>query len=103
MYYGILLVTAVAFSCATEFVPEINEYLMLVPFSTEFKVALTATMVFDYVGCWTIEKALKTFFSDFKPKDIAVRRPDQLERERKRLQLEQEEKDRETERKAGKV
>ncbi len=50
-------------------------------------------MVVDYVGCWIVEKVLKTTFSDFRPKDIAVRREDQIrsEEERKeRERLEQE-------------
>lgn len=97
MYWGIVLVTSVAFSCATEFVPEINEKLQLTPFTTEFKVKLVVTMIADYVGCWTCEKILKTLFSDYKPKDIAVRRPDQLEREQKRLAAEKAKADRKVE------
>ena len=85
MYWGIVMVTCVAFSCATEFVPEINEKLRLVPFTTEFKITMTSTMILDYVLCWVIEKVLKSMFSDYKPKDIAERRPDQLEREQQRL------------------
>lgn len=107
MYWGIVIVSLIAFSCATEFVPELNQQLKLVPFSFEFKVKLTACMVLDYVCCWIVEKAFKVLFSDFKPKDIAQRRPDQLERERKRLQEEQEEADRAAEKaieeKAGKA
>lgn len=90
MYWGIVLVTAVAFSCATEFVPEINEQLKLVPFTTEFKVTMTTVMILDYCGCWIIEKVLKHLFSDFRPKDIAIRRPDQLAVENKRRKEEQE-------------
>ena len=59
-------------------------------------------MVLDYMGCWLIEKAFKLLFSDYRPKDIAVRRPDQLEKEQKRLQAEQEAADREKEMAAGK-
>ncbi|KAI7718376.1 putative cation transporting ATPase, partial [Hortaea werneckii] len=103
MFYGIVLVTGVAFSCATEFVPEINEQLKLVPFTTEFKVKMCITMVVDYVGCWVIEKVLKMAFSDYKPKDIAVRRPDQLEKEALRAKVENEKKIKEIERKAGKA
>jgi cation-transporting ATPase 13A1 len=84
MYWGLVGATAIAFSCATEFVPEINEKLRLVPFTTEFKVTLTVLMILDYGGCWLIENVLKNFFSDFRPKDIAVRRPDQLKREAER-------------------
>ena len=84
MYWGLVAASGVAFSCATEFVPEINEKLRLVPFSTEFKATLTVLMIIDYAGCWVIENVLKDYFSDFRPKDIAVRRPDQLQRETER-------------------
>lgn len=78
-----------AFSCATEFIPEINEKLRLVPFTDEFKITLTLLMIADYGGCWLIETVLKQLFSDFRPKDIAVRRPDQLEREQLRKKEEE--------------
>ena len=84
MYYGLLLVSGVAFSCSTEFIPEINEKLKLVPFTTEFKFVMTMVMVVDYVGCFIVEKVLKYLYSDFRPKDIAVRRPDQLRAEESR-------------------
>ncbi|KAL4980791.1 hypothetical protein BDW66DRAFT_156502 [Aspergillus desertorum] len=84
MYWGLVAASGVAFSCATEFVPELNEKLRLVPFSTEFKVTLTVLMALDYAGCWVVENVLKRLFSDFRPKDIAVRRPDQLQREAER-------------------
>jgi cation-transporting ATPase 13A1 len=85
MYWGIIGVSAIAFSCSTEFIPEINEKMRLVPFTSEFKTTMTLTMIVDYLGCYVIEKTLKALFSDYKPKDIAVRRPDQLAREQKRL------------------
>ena len=103
MYWGIVLVTGVAFSCATEFVPEINEQLKLVKFENDFKVNLTAVMVLDYVGCWVVENVLKRIFSDYKPRDIAVRRPDQLEKERRRAAVELLAVEREKEARAGKV
>ena len=103
MYYGIVMVTGVAFSCATEFVPEINEQLKLVPFPWDFKVALVGSMIADYCGCWVIEKVLKLAFSDYKPKDIAVRRPDQLEKERVRFEAEEAQRIRELEIKLGKA
>ncbi|ORX98733.1 hypothetical protein BCR34DRAFT_628338 [Clohesyomyces aquaticus] len=84
MYWGLVLVSGVAFSCATEFIPELNEKLRLVPFTSDFKVMLTTLMVIDYAGCWIVEKTLKWAFSDYKPKDIAIRRPDQLKREEER-------------------
>lgn len=81
MWYGIVGVTAIAFACSTEFVPEINAQMKLVPFTHEFKVTMTAIMVIDYAACYLIEIVLKRLFSDYRPRDIAERRPDQLERE----------------------
>jgi len=78
MYWGLILVSGVAFSCSTEFIPELNEKLRLVPFSTEFKFLMTVIMVVDFVGCYAIEVVLKYLYSDFRPKDIAVRRDDQV-------------------------
>lgn len=89
MYWGIIGVTAVAFSCSTEFIPEINDQMKLVRFTDEFKLKMTSVMIIDYVGCWIIEVVLKRLFSDFRPRDIALRRPDQLERENQRKAEEQ--------------
>jgi len=89
MYWGLVGTSAVAFSCATEFIPELNEKLKLVPFTTEFKVTLTVLMIIDYAGCWIVENILKQLFSDFRPKDIAIRRPDQLLRENERRKKEE--------------
>jgi cation-transporting ATPase 13A1 len=89
MYWGLVLVSGVAFSCATEFIPEINEKLKLVPFTTDFKIMITTVMAGDFIACWVIEKGLKALFSDNKPKDIAIRRKDQLEREAERKRVEE--------------
>lgn len=89
MYWGIILVSGVAFSCSTEFIPELNQKLRLVPFSNAFKMTMTTVMVLDYVGCWIIEKVLKQAFSDFRPKDIAIRRPDQIKAEEERVKQEE--------------
>lgn len=102
MYWGIIGVSAIAFSCSTEFIPEINEKMRLVPFTSDFKTTMTVTMIVDYIGCYIIEKTLKTLFSDYKPKDIAHRRPDQLAREQKRIDDEMKEKIRLEEEKAAK-
>ena len=85
MYWGLVGVSLIAFSCSTEFIPEINEKLKLIPFSTDFKITMTAVMIVDYVGCYIVEKVLKAAFSDFKPKDIAERRPDQILAEENRI------------------
>ena len=92
-----------AFAGSTEFIPELNEHLRLVKFTSEFKMTMTIVMAFDYIGCWVIEQGLKAAFSDFKPKDIAVRRPDQLKREQERKHTEWLEGERQKEIKAGKL
>ena len=92
MFYGLCGVAFVAFSGATEFIPELNEKLRIVPLSFEFKVNMVGVMVVDYVGCVIVEWALKTVFSDFRPKDIAVRRADQVVFEEERKKREEVEK-----------
>jgi manganese-transporting P-type ATPase len=99
MYYGIVGVTALAFTCSMELVPDINQQMKLVPFKEEFKMTMTAVMLIDFAACWVIEVVLKTLFRDYRPRDIAVRREDQLEREKARKAGEQKIKDEEEERK----
>lgn len=92
MFYGIVGVSGLAFVCALELLPEINEGMKLVPFSEEFKIKMTSCMVLDYALCWVIEIVLKKLFSDYRPRDIAERRPEQLEREALRKQAIEEKK-----------
>ena len=84
MFWGLILVSGVAFSSSTEFIPELNEKLRLVKFSDAFKFTMTTVMILDFVGCYIIEVLLKWAFSDYRPKDIAIRRPDQIKREEER-------------------
>ena len=102
MYWGLILVSGVAFSCSTELIPELNEKLRLVKFTNSFKQTMTVVMILDYAGCWIIEKALKAAFSDYKPKDIAVRRPEQLKKEEDRKHQEYLDRERAKEVAAGK-
>ncbi|KAK4163309.1 putative type V cation-transporting ATPase [Cladorrhinum sp. PSN259] len=95
MFYGILGVTGIAFACSTEFIPELNEQMKLVKFSDEFKFTMTTIMIADFVGCYLLEIIFKYLFSDLKAKDIAERRPEQLERERVRKEEERKLKDEE--------
>lgn len=99
MFWGILGVTGLAFVCSLELAPEINEQMKLVPFSDEFRYTMTTVMLIDYGACWLIEIVLKRLFSDFRPRDIAARRPDQLEREKKRKEAAAQKKIEEEERK----
>ena len=73
MYWGLLGVGALALAGATEFMPEINESLKLVPMEPVFKFQLTSAMIFDLLVTWIIEVVLKYFFMDSKPSDIALR------------------------------
>ena len=84
MYYGLIACSFVAFAGSTEFIPELSEKLRLVPFTREFKWTLTFLMIADYVGCWIVEQIFKAFFSDLKPRDISIRRPEQVVRDEKR-------------------
>lgn len=81
MYYGIVGVSGIAFACSTELIPELNEGMKLVPFTEEFKSTMTAVMLLDFGACFMIERALKALFSDYRARDIAERRPDQVKRE----------------------
>lgn len=99
MFYGIVGVTAIAFACSTELMPELNEAMKLVPFRDDFKTVMTAVMIVDYVACYAIEVVLKRLFSDLRARDIAERRPEQLERERARKEAELKAKEAEEERK----
>lgn len=99
MFYGILGVTGIAFACSTELIPELNTAMKLVPFKEEFKSTMTTVMILDYVACYAIEIVLKFLFSDLKARDIADRRPEQLERERARKAEEEKKKAEEEERK----
>lgn len=92
MFYGIVGVSGLAFVCALELIPEINEGMKLVPFTQEFKVNMTVCLALDFVVCWVIEVVLKALFSDYRPRDIAERRPDQLAREAARKKIEAEKK-----------
>jgi len=73
MWWSIVGVGGIAFACAVEFVPELNEKLRLVKFTREFQTTLTLVMVVDYVGCWLVEQLFKWGFSDNRPKEIALR------------------------------
>ncbi|GME91825.1 unnamed protein product [[Candida] boidinii] len=80
MWYGLLGVSFLAFSGATEFIPEMNEALQFVPMTDLFKIKLTVGMILDIVVSWSIELVLKYFFMDFKSSDIAIHDEDEGEK-----------------------
>ncbi|KAG0244727.1 hypothetical protein BGX31_008616 [Mortierella sp. GBA43] len=70
LYRGLLAVGGVAVAGATEFMPEFNEWLQLVPFPEDFKTKLIGIMAFDYFVAWAIEIVCNTLFGNFPAKDI---------------------------------
>ncbi|KAF9233403.1 hypothetical protein BU15DRAFT_90366 [Melanogaster broomeanus] len=73
LYWGLVGASAVAFSGATDFMPEMNRWLQIVEMETSFKVKLTSVMVADFVGCWVVEKLCKHLFADLEPKPMVTR------------------------------
>ncbi|KAI0260783.1 ATPase [Gloeopeniophorella convolvens] len=82
LYWGLVGASAVAFSGATDFVPELNRWLQVVEMDDAFKFRLTASMVIDFVGCWMIEKVCKYLFADLEPKSIVTRGRERREERR---------------------
>jgi cation-transporting ATPase 13A1 len=80
----------VAFSGATDFLPEMNRWLQIVEMESsvrllvalhhcqltsmnQFKMRLTAVMIGDFIGCWLIEQSCKYLFADLDPKQMILR------------------------------
>ncbi|GAA5847692.1 hypothetical protein JCM5353_002617 [Sporobolomyces roseus] len=90
LYYGLLGVAAVAFSGATDFVPEFNRWLQLVDMDSAFRLRLCVTMVLDYGGAWISDIVLKYFFGDTTPKELITRGSERREARRIAQKHEQE-------------
>ncbi|ANZ74639.1 BA75_00390T0 [Komagataella pastoris] len=84
MYYGLVGVSFLCISGATEFVPELNQGMKFVPMDKLFKTKLTSCILLDVGLCFLIEQLLKYFFSDFKASDIAIHDEDEKEIEIKK-------------------
>ncbi|EIW70519.1 hypothetical protein TREMEDRAFT_43233 [Tremella mesenterica DSM 1558] len=89
LYYGLLGVSAVAYSGATDFIPELNRWLQLVEMTSSFRIKLTLSMIIDFAGCFVVEKVCKALFADLEPAEIVTRGRER--RESRRL-LEEKEK-----------
>lgn len=79
MYYGLLGVAGLTFSCSTEFIPELNEVMQFVPMTIDFKTKLTGCIILDLVVTFAIEYVLKYFFMNSKAADIALREEDEVD------------------------
>ncbi|KAJ7621138.1 hypothetical protein FB45DRAFT_798857 [Roridomyces roridus] len=73
LYYGLLGASAVAFSGATDFMPEMNRWLQIVEMDLGFKTRLTWSMIIDFAGCYVIEIVCKYLFADLEPKPMVTR------------------------------
>ncbi|KAI8364729.1 putative SPF1-P-type ATPase [Radiomyces spectabilis] len=73
LYYGLMTVGGIALAGATEFFPELNEQLKLVPFPSAFRNKLTVCMLLDFGVSYGIEIVTKHFFADNRAKPIAQR------------------------------
>ncbi|KAI7862416.1 HAD ATPase, P-type, family IC [Spinellus fusiger] len=73
LYYGLLSVGGIAIAGATEFFPEINEQLKLVPFPGAFRDKLTLCMILDFGVSYLIEIVTKRLFADNRAKAITIR------------------------------
>nr|XP_019003040.1 cation-transporting ATPase 13A1 [Kwoniella mangroviensis CBS 8507]OCF66501.1 cation-transporting ATPase 13A1 [Kwoniella mangroviensis CBS 8507] len=82
LYWGLLGVSAVAYSGATDFLPELNRWLQLVEMSSSFKFKLTTSMILDFVGCWAIEKSCKSLFASLEPAELVTRGRERREKRR---------------------
>ncbi|KAF5381790.1 hypothetical protein D9615_005499 [Tricholomella constricta] len=86
LWWGLVGASAVAFSGATDFMPELNRWLQIVEMQDSFKVRLTTTMIVDFIGCWVIEKLCKFLFADLEPKAMVTRGRERREA-RRRIEL----------------
>ncbi|KZP27753.1 hypothetical protein FIBSPDRAFT_998725 [Athelia psychrophila] len=87
LWWGLVAASAVAFSGATDFMPELNRWLQIVVMEDSFKFKLTAAMAIDFIGCWLVEITCKAVFADLAPKPFITRG-----RERRELRRQEEEK-----------
>ena len=98
LYWGLVGASGVAFSGATDFIPELNRWLQVVEMdfavshrffkrlisadSPQFKLRLTSSMIIDFIGCWAIETVCKYLFADLEPKSIVTRGRERREKRR---------------------
>ncbi|KAF9004646.1 endoplasmic reticulum Ca-transporting P-type ATPase [Cyathus striatus] len=82
LWWGLMGASAVAFSGATDFMPELNRWLQIVEMADSFKLRLTLAMVIDFAGCWIIEVLCKYLFADLEPKSMITRGRERREKRR---------------------
>jgi cation-transporting ATPase 13A1 len=92
LYWGLLGAGGVAFSGATDFIPELNRWLQIVEMDlpvrgyvslmcsgkadrqiAQFKFRLTTVMLADFAGSWLVEVICKHLLADLEPKRLVTR------------------------------
>ncbi|KAJ2512004.1 putative cation-transporting ATPase 1 [Coemansia sp. RSA 1939] len=71
MYRGLVGVSAIAIICVTETIPELNEFLQLVPLPGSFRDLLCLTMALDFALAYLVEKGCSALLADYSAKPIA--------------------------------
>ncbi|KDQ55430.1 hypothetical protein JAAARDRAFT_208707 [Jaapia argillacea MUCL 33604] len=82
LWWGLVGASAVAFSGATDFMPELNRWLQIVEMESSFKLRLTIVMIADFAGCFVIEVVCKHLFADLEPKAMVTRGRERREKRR---------------------
>ncbi|KAJ2767270.1 putative cation-transporting ATPase 1 [Coemansia nantahalensis] len=75
LYRGLVGVGTIAVVCATELMPDLNEFLKLVPMPGAFRDTLCVVIAVDFVAAYLVEKACAALLADYSAKPIAQRRP----------------------------
>lgn len=75
LYNGLVIVGGIAFCGATEIIPDMNNWLQLVPFPLGFSQRLTAAIMLDFGVSFAIERTSNYLFYDQHPNDIVKRAP----------------------------
>lgn len=91
LYYGLLGVSAIAFAGATEFIPELNDWLQLFkmtssvstiqwtpetvanPLRPQFRTKLTLVMIADFALCYVVQKVCKNLFASLEAPELVTR------------------------------
>jgi cation-transporting ATPase 13A1 len=109
LYYGLLGVSAIAFAGATEFIPELNDWLQLFkmtssvsvgcsygteadadPPSPQFRLKLTLVMIADFALCYVVQRVCKNLFANLEAPELVTRGRERRDARRaKELQTEE--------------
>ncbi|KAJ1031023.1 hypothetical protein NDA18_002247 [Ustilago nuda] len=85
LYYGLVSVGGIAIAGATEFLPELNQWLQLVKMQPKYQVQLVTAMTVDFLGSYALE-SFWSLFADVKPKPLVTKGQERrLERRKQEL------------------